>query len=106
MTAELKRYNVITEVSPRGAFYGDMEEAITGEYVRFADAQAAIAAAISGAAVAAGNKIVEIAKAANPDQSLLKLQILILRVDMEKAVKASIPTDATTALAKIKGETE
>lgn len=97
MTApELKRYNVTTEVSPRGAFYGDMTENTAGEYVRLDNAQAAIAAAMMGAAIAAGNKIVEIAMAENPNASALRVQMW--RVKMETAVKASIPTDATAAL--------
>lgn len=75
------------------------EQSITAWNTRADLSQAAIAAAMMGAAIAAGNKIVELAKEANPDQSPLKLQIL--RVAMEKAVKASIPTDATARKGKL-----
>lgn len=56
MTEELKRYELTTKVSERGAFYGVMAEAKKGEYVRFVDAQAAIAAAMMGAADAIRQK--------------------------------------------------
>lgn len=84
--------------------YGDQANSATERLCTKTELQADIAAAMMGAAIAAGNKIVEIARAANPDQSPLKLQIL--RVDMEKAVKASIPTDATTALQAMLAEAE
>lgn len=48
--------------------------------------------AIKSAAVVAGNKIVELAKTANPETGPLKLQML--RRAMEKAVLGTEPTDS------------
>lgn len=103
MTAPEKIWAVTGYIGPqdmRGEWATDPAKILGGvtEYTRTDLSQAAIATAMMGAAVAAGNKIVEIAKIANPDQSVLRLQML--RVAMEKAVKASITPDIMAALAE------
>lgn len=92
MTAEYKRY-----YANKGDIWEDNE---VGEYVRLSDAIAALEAVkaqvrddtVRSAAIAAGNAIAAIASDADPDISPLRKQML--RVKMEKAVKAAFTRDA------------
>ena len=102
LTPELTRYSVTTEVSPRGAFYGEMIEAPRGEYVRFADVEAYTKAAMAAAMMEAIDELLAFrgpVDVPRTDKAIVQDDAINRCIEI---LKDHIPTNAMAALEAVK----